>query len=85
MADISNRCPTCGRMHPVFATGLVTRHGSDRMLVYEGYAPPGKPFRYKPSKLCMMDRLGGTRNQLGKQPVVGKQLTAWLVAENERR
>lgn len=83
--DISNRCPKCGRMHPVFASGLSTRSPSDRLLAYEGYAPGGKPFRYKPSKECMVDRLGGTRNQLGKQEATGDQLKAWLVLANERR
>jgi hypothetical protein len=58
------------------------RKAGARTLAYEGDV--AKPFTYKRDPRCLACRLG-TRNLLGKQPAVGRQLQAWLVSINERR
>jgi hypothetical protein len=80
-----DRCEKCGRLHPQFATGRSNPKAlGARQLIYEGYSPGGKSFEYRGSNRCMVDRHGGTPNQLGKRPFLGNTLRQALVELNKK-
>ncbi len=76
------RCKKCGRLNPQLATGTVTRRGSDRLMVYEGFTT--KPFKYQAHDECLPCRNPGKTSTLQRQPRAGEALTAWLVQVNAR-
>lgn len=80
------RCSKCGQLKPQLAVGMSpARNLADRLLVYEGYSPMGKPFRYTGSDLCLSCRTPKKATVTLHKDAKGEALKQWLIAENERR